>query len=242
MPITFGIYDFFSYTVPGVLYILILNELARVFRLPSLEVNQLGTSLGSAAIWLVLAYVSGHLMDTFAIAWYSLFNKFSAETKAMHDFKHKNDNLEIRFNLDDRRILHSVIRHNKPDVVLSIDSYKAISIMLNNISLALFLLGIIELIRFTLQGYPLSALAFALAAFVFSYVAVKRSRLFNEWHWSAVFAHARQFGRSVPEMYKMKENDAAEKEEKAPLTVKHVKKMKKHPEAEEAEDKKSRLN
>jgi hypothetical protein len=189
--------------------------------------------LGSAALWLVLAYVAGHLMDTFAISWYSLFNKFSAEIKAMKDFKHKNENLEIGFNLDDRRILHSVVRHNKPDVTLSIDSFKAISIMLNNISLALCLLGIIELMRFTLQGYPLAVLGFALAAFVFSYVAVKRSRLFNEWHWSAVFEHARQFGRSVPEMYKMKENNAAEKEEKASPTIKHGIKLKKHPESEE---------
>ena len=30
----------------------------------------------------------------------------------------------------------------------------------------------------------------------------KRSALFNKWHWSAVYNHARQYGKSVPEMFK----------------------------------------
>jgi hypothetical protein len=201
MPITFGIYDFFSYTVPGVLYILTVNELLKVFDLPPLTLTPIDASFGEAVVWVILAYVVGHLMDTFAIAWYSLFNRFDAEIKAMRDFKHKNNDLEIDFNLDDRKILLNVVRHNKPDVAQSIDSYKAISIMLNNISLALCLLGIVELMRFTVQSYPLGLLAGSLTAFFFSVVAVKRSRLFNEWHWSAVFGHARHFGRSVAEMY-----------------------------------------
>jgi hypothetical protein len=122
----------------------------------------------------------------------------------MKDFKRRNADLEIDFNLDDRRILFSVVRHNKPEVAQFIDSLKAVSIMLNNISLALCLFGITELIFIAAEEFSLLLLLTALAAFTLSVVAVKRSRLYNEWHWSAVFEHARQYGRSVPEMLGMK--------------------------------------
>lgn len=204
MSISFGVYDFFSYTIPGVLYIFAANELLRVFSIPNMSVSQLDVSLGSALFWVIIAYVVGQLMDTFGFAWYSLFNKFSAETKAMKDFKRRNANLEIDFNLDDRRILFSVVRHNKPEVAQFIDSFKAVSIMLNNISLALCLFGITELMLIAVDGFSLLLIMNALTAFTLSVVSVKRSRLFNEWHWSAVFEHARQYGRSVPEMFGMK--------------------------------------
>lgn len=210
MSITFGIYDFFSYMVPGVLYLVVANELLRIFKLSDLSIIQLADkfgNLGDAVLWGIVAYVLGQLMDTFGIRWYTLFNNFSAEIKAMKEFKEKNADLDIHFNLADRKILFSVVRHNKPELAQSIDSFKAISIMLNNVSLALFLFGIVQFISFVrllaATGQFLPVLLMSLAAFGLSYVAVKRSSLFNEWHWCAVFEHARQFGRSVPEMFGM---------------------------------------
>ncbi len=219
MPITFGIYDFFSYAIPGVFYILAVSRLLKIFNPESVDVTQLATNLGSAAFWVIVAYVTGQLMDTFGIRWYTLFNHFHAETRAMKEFKERSADLDIDFNLADRKVLFSVVRYNKPELAQFLDGFKAISIMLNNISLALFLLGVVELIPLAARGLSLLGVAqltpFAakapyvlpvlipLAAFGLSYVAVKRSRLFNEWHWCAVFEHARQFGRSVPEMFGM---------------------------------------
>ncbi len=235
MPVVFGIYDFFSYAIPGVFYIVVANELLRIFNPDrSMDITQLANNLGGAVFWVIVAYVVGQLMDTFGIRWYSLFNNFHAETRAMKEFKEKNADLDIGFNLADRKILFSVIRYNKPELAQFIDGFKAISIMLNNISLALFLMGIVELIPLGAKGLSLLGIAGlaplggggssilsllpALATFCLSWVAVNRSQLFNEWHWSAVFEQARQFGRSVPEMFGMqpKKEETSEKEKARP--------------------------
>ena len=44
MSITFGTYDFFSYTVPGVLYILVVNRLLLLLKLPSIDINNLNVN------------------------------------------------------------------------------------------------------------------------------------------------------------------------------------------------------
>jgi hypothetical protein len=203
MSIAFGIYDFFSYTVPGVLYILVANQLLLLFKLPGIDINNLNTNIGSALLWVVVAYVVGQLMDSFAIRLYYLINKFHAETKAMKEFREKHKGLIIDFTINERQTLFSVIRHNNLDLALFIDNFKAISIMLNNISLALFLFSIEQVVAIFFNGFSLAALATIAVSAIFGYVAITRSALFNEWHWAAVYRHARQYGKSVPEMFKV---------------------------------------
>src|SRR5687768_8116409 len=158
MSITFGIYDFFSYTVPGVLYILVANQMLFLLRMPSIDLNTLNTSIGGALLWVLAAYVVGQLMDSFAVRWYYLVNKFHAETKALHDFREKHEDIKTDFTINDRQSLFSVIRHNNLELARYIDNFKAISIMLNNISLALLLFGIQQFLVAVTEGFSLRAL------------------------------------------------------------------------------------
>jgi hypothetical protein len=203
MSIAFGIYDFFSYTVPGVLYILVANQLLLLLKLPSIDINNLNTNIGSALLWVVVAYVVGQLMDSFAIRWYYLINKFHAETKAMKEFREKHKGLAIDFTINDRQTLFSVVRHNNLELARYIDNFKAISIMLNNISLALLLFSVEQGIAIIINGFSLASLTYIIVSLILAYVAISRSALFNEWHWAAVYRHARQYGKSVPEMFKV---------------------------------------
>jgi hypothetical protein len=202
MSIAFGLYDFFSYTVPGVLYILVFNQLLAAVGLPSLDLTSLNVDLGSTLLWVVAAYVFGQLMDSFAIRWYYLVNKFHAETRAMKEFREKHKGMVIDFTINDRQTLFSVIRHNNLELARHIDNFKAISIMLNNISLALLLFAFEQVIVILIRGFSLGSLLIFLLSLLFSYVAIVRSALFNEWHWMAVYQHARQYGKSVAEMFK----------------------------------------
>ncbi len=202
MSITFGIYDFFSYTVPGALYILVVNQLLILMKLPSIDINNLNVNLGSTLLWVIVSYVVGQLMDSFSIRLYYAVNKFTAETIAMKEFRERHKDLAIDFTIHDRQTLFSVVRHNNLDLALYIDSFKAISIMLNNISLALLLLAIEQLAEMLVKGFTFPTLVVLVASLGFSYVAITRSALFNKWHWSAVYNHARQYGKSVPEMFK----------------------------------------
>lgn len=200
MAIAFGIYDFFSYTIPGALYILVINRILPFFKLPSLDLKEM-INIQSALLWIIASYVVGHLMDSFAIRLYYAVNKFNAETTAMKEFREKHKGLEIDFTINDRQTLFSVVRHNNLDLALYIDNFKAISIMLNNISLALLLLSIEQLIEMLVRGYSLASLVTCIGSLGFAYVAITRSALFNKWHWMAVYQHARQYGKSIPEIF-----------------------------------------
>ena len=203
MSVTFGLYDFFSYTIPGALYILVANQLLFLLKLPSIDINNLNANIGSALLWVVIAYVVGQLMDTFAIRLYYLVNKFNAETKAMKEFREKHKGMKIDFTIHDRQTLFSVIRHNNLDLARHIDNFKAISIMLNNISLALLLFAIAQVIAVMVNGFTLALLLYIIVSLFFAYVAISRSALFNEWHWAAVYQHALQYGQSISEMFKV---------------------------------------
>jgi hypothetical protein len=204
MSITFGIYDFFSYTVPGVLYILVANQMLFLLRMPSIDLNSLNTNIGGALLWVLAAYVVGQLMDSFAVRWYYLVNKFHAETRALHDFRERHEDIKTDFTINDRQSLFSVIRHNNLELARHIDNFKAISIMLNNISLGLLLFALVQVLTIALDGFSLRSLFLIIVSFIFSYVAIHRSAVFNEWHWEAVYQHARQYGKSVAEMFNKK--------------------------------------
>jgi hypothetical protein len=202
MSIAFGIYDFFSYTVPGVLYILVANKFLELLKLPNIDINNLNTSIGSALLWVIASYVVGQLMDSFAIRLYYLINKFHAETKAMKEFREKHKDITIDFTINDRQTLFSVIRHNNLELARYIDNFKAISIMLNNISLALLLFSVEQVFSILIKGFSLASLINIIVSLILAYVAITRSALFNEWHWAAIYQHVLQYGKSVPEMFK----------------------------------------
>lgn len=202
MSISFGLYDFFSYTIPGFLYILVINQFLILFQLPSLPLSKLSTDLGSALFWTVAAFIAGHLMDFFSLKWYQLIIKKKAETKAVSDF-HKNlreDGNE--FEISDRRVLFSFIRHNDLELAKYIDNYKAISYMLNNISFALILFAVHQMTAMFLEGITLTTTIGFVAGIMFSFIAIRRSRIFNEWYWSAIYEQAHQYGNHFHEMFK----------------------------------------
>ncbi len=214
MSITFGFYDFFSYTVPGILYILTIDQFLRSFKFPNININDLGANLVSAFVGLVFAYVVGHLMEPIAFRWYLLFNKNGAERKAINQFKNNYPDLEIAFDIQDRRILLSFIRHNDLQLAESIDQFKANSIMLENISFGLFLFAILEAVVTLLNGFSPIGVLVTIAALTFSFIAIKKSALFNQWYYSGIFGQALHYGRSISEMFGKSQRRDVKKESK----------------------------
>ena len=202
MSVTFGFYDFFSYTLPGALYILTINQFLGTFKFPNITINDLGANLGYAIVGLGIAYVIGHLMDAFGFRWYFLFNRNNAERRAISEFKNNYPELKIAFDVRDRRMLMSFIRHNDLPLAESIDQYKAISIMLENISFALFLFALLQAVEMLINGFSVLGALALVAALIFSFISVKRSALFNQWYFSGTFGQALHYGKSVPEMFK----------------------------------------
>ncbi len=208
MSITFGIYDFFSYTMPGVMYILAINSIFRILKFPNLAIDQLSSGLGHVLGGLVIAYVIGQLMDPPAYRWYLLFNRYKVDNEAIDQLKIRYPKLKIKFGIPDKRILVSFIRHNNLELAENIDKFKAINIMLQNLSLGLFLFGLVQIAELISVGFSIPSILICLVMLAFSFVAIKRSSLYNLWYWSAIFEQALHYGSSVQEMFSKEKEKA----------------------------------
>jgi hypothetical protein len=168
---------------------------------PNFSLNTLGSDLGYVLAGVVIAYVAGQLMDPLAYRWYLLFNKYKVEHEAIEQLKSKYPKLKIGFGVADRRILFSFIRHNDLELAETIDKFKAINIMLQNLSFGLFLFGLVQIAELISVGFSISSTLICLVMLAFSFVAIKRSSLYNLWYWSAIFEQALHYGSSVQEMF-----------------------------------------
>ncbi len=207
MSITIGFYDLFSYTVPGMLYLFTINQLLAVIKFPHFSVGEVDLDIGTAVLGLILSYVAGSLMDTFAYRWYLIFHKSKVEQNVIENFKRTYPDLNIDFAIHDRRMAFSFIKHNNLEMAETIGKFKALSIMLQNISFGLFLLSIVQIINLILSGFSAVLLAAMLTALIFSYVAVHRSALYNYWYWSGIFEQALHYGKSVSDMFSKYEKE-----------------------------------
>lgn len=201
MSISFGIYDFFSYTIPGLLYLFVLNQALRLFKFPNINIDTLNTNLGYAFMGVILAYLTGHLMDMIARRWFFLFYKDNLQRRLIDRLREKYPELKINFDIHDRLVLFSFIRHNKLDLAETIEKYKVLNIMLQNVSLALLLAGIYQILYIIYNGFSSTPVVLAVGAVWFSIVALRRSALFNDWYWSAIFTQALHYGTNVNQMF-----------------------------------------
>jgi len=201
MSITFGIYDFFSYTVPGFLYIFTINQFLVIMKLPHFSVENISLDIGFALIGVVSAYVVGGLLNSFAYKWYLLFYKNRIEQQSLDNIKRNYPGLKVDFDIKDRRLLFSFIKHNNLELAENIDKFKAFSIMFHNVSFGLFLFSLVQITNLILDGFSATAFTAMIAAGVFSFIAIRRSSLFNFWYWSGNFEQALHYGKSVSEMF-----------------------------------------
>jgi hypothetical protein len=182
-------------------YLVVINQMLGLFKLTSLGINTLSINLGFAFLGIIVAYVLGHLMDMMARKWFYLFYKDNLQKRLIDRLRINYPDLKIEFDINDLRILFSFIRHHQLELAETIEKYKVINIMLQNISLGLLLACIYQVLYMLLQGFTLNAITVAVLALFFSMVALKRSALFNDWYWSAIFTQALHYGTNITDMF-----------------------------------------
>lgn len=207
MSITLGIYDVFSYAIPGILYLYTFNEALRLLRLPNLEI----TILTEGAYLLVLgmlAYLVGHLFDFISHkVWYRRFYPGKSEERAYKRFKSLPE-VNAEFEPMQWSLLLSVIRHNDMELCNTIDKNKATSIMLRNVSSALFLLTIVFAVSAVIDTFSLIYLLGAIASLVGCIVSLRRSDVFNQWFYMLIFQQSSVYGTNLKEILQSQSNRA----------------------------------
>jgi hypothetical protein len=197
--ITLGIYDVFAYAIPGILYLFTFNEGMKLLRLPFVNTLQLNNSYDLIFLAL-LSYLVGHLFDYISHRiWYRRFYRGKSEERAYASFK-IHSGLKPDFEPQQWSMLLSVIRHNNIEVCNTIDKDKATSIMLRNVSFALFLLTIVLAISAFISVFSLVSLLGAIATLVGSIVSLRRGDIFNQSFYRLIYQQSLLYGTSLKEV------------------------------------------
>lgn len=205
MSITLGIYDLFSYLVPGMLYLYLLNETAKVFaidiikhlmdRFPETIVIILG---------LVLAFVVGHIFDLIArwLVFRLIFRKKTSQ-QVLDEIKRKNPELDIQFEAKDWHLLLILLRQRNFEVAQTFDKHEADSIMFRNICLISLLAAFLVSYHAFIANPLLWVLtAVAMIAFVMS---AKRSYTLHKWFFEGIFFASLEYGNTISAILKFSE-------------------------------------
>lgn len=209
MSVSLGIYDFFAYIIPGLLYLFTLNEFLRVIGWRFADVGtwlQAGQapSLFLAIPLLLAAYLMGHILDPLAYNFYcefiySLRHKRKVYDKQLQYLKEIYPGLEIRFQPKDWNALFALIRQRNPETAQYIDKFQADSIMLRNIALGALLLFFVYLVVFFSTGSWSYFLA-ALVSLLLSLLAIGKSNKFRAWFYKSIYESAIEYGTSLQDV------------------------------------------
>jgi hypothetical protein len=209
MSVSLGIYDFFAYIIPGVLYLYVINEFFRV----------VGLKFVNFALWfqpgqapsiilaipiLIIAYVVGHLFDILAYRFYTKFiyrlrHKKKIYEKQLQYLKNGYPTLDIQFEPRDWSLLFTFLRERNSEITRVIDKYQADSMMLGNIAFGTLLLTIIYFGIFFSTG-SWTFLVIAGGTLLVSLIASNKSNQFREWFYSTVFQASLGYGVNLKEV------------------------------------------
>ena len=199
MSFAVGVYDVFAYTLPGILYLYVGNEILKLIGSPHLTYQDFSNSAVTVLI-LFVAFIVGHLMDFLADWWRTPIKSKSSSSMAIEELKNNYPHLNIDFRPQDRAMLFVVIRRFHDEITGAIDKNKAISVLFQNVSLGFFFYAIVLLIKLFAQSFVITDFVLLIAAIALSYLARRRSKLFNLWFNTLIFETALTYGKDANEI------------------------------------------
>ena len=188
MSIRIGIYDFFAYTIPGILYLIAGMYLCQTLKFVILDKQWLRSiSTVEALLFALIGYLLGLLFDPIAKRWYRLFKPKDLSKVVLDEFKAKHPNFVVKFGEGDWYIVLSYLRKVSEETAYNIERFNATNIMLRNVSFLSFVLAIIQTGRLIVC---FSWLEFVLCVVfaVFALIAGKESVKYAKWFYSSQYA------------------------------------------------------
>src|SRR5215210_814607 len=161
MSITLGIYDFFSYIIPGLLYLYVINDFLRIVRWNFVEINSWlrpdqAPNFVVLIVLLVVSFIVGHIFNPLAKELFDFVSGLSkrkgAAERSLMAITGRYPNLKIAFGPKDWSTLFVLIRLRNLDLSKFIDKFNADSLMLRNIAFALILFAVNYIVEFFVTG------------------------------------------------------------------------------------------
>lgn len=190
MSIQIGVYDFFSYTIPGIIYLVSGIEFVKIVGIYNFKFDNVSSSpilIASGIIFLIVAFILGYLLDPIAQnTWQKLFLIPDFDERIEQRYPNDKFDISYKFNITYAYTIYASLKNKSVDLISEIEKFKAISIMFRNLSLAILLLAINQIIQvFLHNGQPINILLLIILMGL-SIIAGRQSVTFNIWFFSAI--------------------------------------------------------
>jgi hypothetical protein len=190
MPIRIGLYDFFAYTLPGVLCLFIIGFWLNVTGLLAVDFLILNNLSLAVLLGIIgIGYIIGLLIEPVAYAWMKLFqrNKIDGTKVAFDEFIRQYPWVKVNFEHKDLSILLRAVKSVSMESAANVEEHNVAAIMLMNIGLVFSLSSISSAIYCFVILSNLWILVLALVFFVLAIAAMRRSRTRRHWFYKSVF-------------------------------------------------------
>jgi hypothetical protein len=182
-----GIYEFFAYTVPGGLYILVGVYALHLFEIVPIKPSYFSLSAVNFFFFVAFSYVFGHIFNRICdVIWYRFFRVNHFETM-LAKFRNIYPNMEFNFSPIDWPILLACLRRENLQIVSEIEKFNAAAILFKNISFAFLILSIAQIVQ--LAFFEVSSVHFILLIFfvISSIISMDRSLVYNKWFSATIY-------------------------------------------------------
>ena len=210
MSFTLGVYELFAYIVPGILYLYVVNEFLKLFTLSYIEFKNFD-NIAATVLFILFSYILGQLFDFIADKWRRWRQPKEGNLDSIERLKRHHPKSNVNFLPQDSAFLLSLIRRDYPDVATTADRSKALSKMLQNISLGLLFYTLFQLASFVLTGFSIGHLLIALLALIFGLLAKRRSQRYNRWYYDHIYETALTYGSDTDKIIKKIQSDRQKK-------------------------------
>ncbi len=186
MSIRMGIYDFFSYVIPGGIFISAFQYLFQKYYFQL--INLTGISFVEFLVWGSLAYLVGLAIDPLiSKSWYRLFRRKNLFEETMEKFNERHPAVDVLFQEMDWYILLSFIKKHNIEMAYDIEKFNVINIMLRNSSFGILVYAAIFVFEFILNNYFWIYAVFAILSLIISIVLVQQSVKFQKWFYESIY-------------------------------------------------------
>jgi hypothetical protein len=201
MSFAISIYDIFAFTVPGLLYLFVINEGLRILNYSKIDLSQLNL----VAQWVVivlLAYIVGQIFDFISLRlWVKLWYRLPDEERAYYkEFRDSRPDNETNFNPKQWSTLFALIQREDHITAERIDRNIAIRGLLRNVSFGLLIYSLLQFYLSFQAAFSLANFLLAICFLVLSFISLQKSEYYNTLLYTNIFQHAALYGKNLEEV------------------------------------------
>jgi len=200
MLITFGLYDFFSFVIPGFLYLYVIYDVLQLSGIVRLDIMKL-FGIPEFIFLALLSYLIGHLMDIISLElWYKRFKRHPSSEDGLKQLKNQSPSISIKFEREEWAALFYILHQRNYSAIQPIDKYKADALMMRNLSFGFFLLVLVQSASLFMSRPSTITILILIVAPIFSIAAFRRSMRYDAWYYRAIFGQALAYGTSLKDV------------------------------------------